>query len=74
LLKRVVSFSLSINQYPNINPDDQHLFANAVKSTTAKFAPTTKLHTNTSDWSCELNREITAFVVVNLSGKNRTEW
>jgi len=42
LLKRIVSFSQSINQSPNISPNDQHLFANkAVKSTTAKFAPIT---------------------------------
>jgi len=41
LLKRIVSFSQSINQSPNISPKDQHLFAKAVKSTTAKFAPIT---------------------------------
>jgi len=33
LLKRIISFSESINQSPNISPNDQHLFANAVKST-----------------------------------------
>jgi len=38
MLKRLISFSQSINQSQNI---EQHLFANAVKSTTAKFAPTT---------------------------------
>jgi len=37
LLKTVVSFSQSINQSPNISPNDQHLFAKAVKSTTAKL-------------------------------------
>jgi len=41
LLKRIVSFSQSINQSPNISPNDQHLFAKAGKSTTATFAPTT---------------------------------
>jgi len=41
LLKRIVSFSQSISQSPNINPNYQHLFAKAVKSTSAKFAPTT---------------------------------
>jgi len=41
LLKRIASFSQSINQSPNISPNDQHLFAKAVKSTTAKFASTT---------------------------------
>jgi len=30
-----------MNQSPNISPNDQHLFAKAVKSKTAKFAPTT---------------------------------
>jgi len=33
LLKRIVSFSQSVNQSPNISLNDQHLFANAVKST-----------------------------------------
>jgi len=37
----MVSFSQSINQSPNTSPNDQHLFAKAIKSTTAKFAPTT---------------------------------
>jgi len=41
LLKRTVSFSQSINQSPNISPNDPHQFAEVVKSTTAKFAPTT---------------------------------
>jgi len=51
LLKRipVVNFSQSINQSPNISPNDQHLFPKAVKSTptkavksaTTKFASTT---------------------------------
>jgi len=40
LLKRIVSCSQSINQSPNISSNDQHLFAKAVKSTTAKFAQT----------------------------------
>jgi len=40
LAEKIVSFSQSINQSPNISPNDQHLFAKAVKSTTAKFAPT----------------------------------
>jgi len=31
-----------------------------VKSTSAKFAPTTPVRTNSSDSSCEINREITA--------------
>jgi len=31
LLKRIVSFSQSIKQSPNIGPNDQHLFANAVE-------------------------------------------
>jgi len=43
LLKRIVSFSQSINQSPNISPNDQHLFAKAVKSTTAKFAQTAQI-------------------------------
>jgi len=58
LLKRIVNFSQSINQSPNISPNGQHLFANAAKSTTAKFAPTTQVRTNRSDSSCEHNREI----------------
>jgi len=33
------SSSQSTNQFPNISPNDQRLFANAVKSTIAKFAP-----------------------------------
>ena len=37
----MISFSQSINQSSNISPNDQHLFVKAVKSTTAKFAPTT---------------------------------
>jgi len=41
LLKRIVRFTQSINQSPNISPNDQHLFASAVKGTTAKFAPST---------------------------------
>jgi len=41
LLKKIVNFSQSINQSQNISPNDQHLFANTVKSTTAKFAHTT---------------------------------
>jgi len=41
VVKRIVSFSQSISQSPNISPNDQHLFAKAVKSTTAKFAPAT---------------------------------
>jgi len=41
LLKRIVSFSQSINQSLNIGPNDQHLFAKAVKSTTTTFAPST---------------------------------
>jgi len=39
LAKKIVSFSQGINQSPNISPNDQHLFADAVKSRTAKFAP-----------------------------------
>jgi len=41
LLKRIVSFSQGINQSPNISPNDQHLFAKAVKTTAVKFARTT---------------------------------
>ena len=44
----MVSFSQSINQSPNISPNDQHLFAKAAKST------------NSSDSSCEHNQEIAA--------------
>jgi len=58
LLKRIVSFSQSISQSPNISPNDQHLFAKAVKSATAKFAPTTEIRTNSTNSSCEHNREI----------------
>jgi len=43
LLKRIVSFSQSIDQSPNISPDDPYLFAKAVKSTTAKFAQTAQI-------------------------------
>jgi len=43
LLKRIVSFSQSINQSPNISPNGQHLFAKAVESTTAKFAQTAQI-------------------------------
>jgi len=43
LLKRIVRFSESINQSANIGPNDQHLFAKAVKSTTAKFALTAQI-------------------------------
>jgi len=49
LLKRIVSFSQRIDQSPNINPNDSICLqakavkntTKAVKSTTAKFAPTT---------------------------------
>jgi len=34
LLKRIVSFSQSTNQSPNISPNDQHLFAKAVNQPT----------------------------------------
>jgi len=37
LLKRIVNFSQNINLSPNIGPNDQHLFANAVKSTTVSW-------------------------------------
>jgi len=37
LLKIIVSFSQSINQSPNISPNDQHLLAKAVKRTNAKL-------------------------------------
>jgi len=45
LLKRIVCFSQSINQSPNISPNDQYLFAKskAVESTTAKFAQTAQI-------------------------------
>jgi len=36
-LKIIVSFSQSINQSPNVSPNDQRLFAKAVKNTTAKL-------------------------------------
>jgi len=48
LLKRIVNFSQSINQSPNISPNDQHLFADALKSTTAKFAPTPRKFAQTA--------------------------
>jgi len=41
LLKRIVRFSECINRSPNISPNDQHLFVDAVKSTVVMFAPTT---------------------------------
>jgi len=71
LLKRIVSFSQSTNQSANISPNDQHLFANAVKSPTAKFAPTTYVRTNSSDPSCEFNREITVFNTTEAEKKNK---
>jgi len=43
LLKRLVRFSQGINQSPNISPNDQHLFAKAHKSITAKFAQTAQI-------------------------------
>jgi len=43
LLKRILSFSQRINQSPNVSPNDQHLFAKAVESTTAKFAQTAQI-------------------------------
>jgi len=30
-----------MNHSPNISPNDQHLFAKAIKSTTAKLVPST---------------------------------
>jgi len=50
---------------PNISPNNQHLFVDAVKSTVAKFAPISEVPTNRSDSSCELNREITVMLSSN---------